>query len=243
MQQSFDHTQQITTITFFRFEGRHAFWMFGQMQLALPEFRKVDGLKFFKLMGSGAKNGFSRMININVYALIGVWESEEKASLYFGKSAHFSMFSSRSSEIWTVYMRNAKAHGLWSGTNPFGDFTPYEGGPIAVITRATIKLRHLQRFWKRVPAVSAGLEDRNAAVFSIGIGEYPWIMQATFSIWQDQVSMQDYAYRSKLHQEVIRQTREWGWYKEELFANFIPYKSTGSWNGENPLLKLLRQEG
>lgn len=227
--------QQTCTFTLFRFEGRERLWIFAQMQRSLPDFARVSGLKFFKLMGSGGKNGFSRMINPNVYVLHGVWDSEADAQNYFQISDHFKEFKNRASEIYTIFMRTTKAHGTWSGSNPYDINFPAESGKIAVITRAKIKLRYLPKFWKYVPILSRKLEDQHGSIFSIGIGEYPWFMQATFSIWDDIDSMKAYAYQSKLHTEVIRKTRELGWYSEDLFANFTPYRAEGTWDGINLL--------
>ncbi|MFN4121858.1 MAG: DUF3291 domain-containing protein [Flavobacteriales bacterium] len=229
------NNHQITTITVFRFSGLQVFWMLSQMQLALSGLKKTKGLKFFKLMGSGGKSGFSIQPNFNSYALMAVWKSEADAERYFNTSKQFANFKTRSAEYWTVYMMNAKAHGLWSGMKPFEDFQPYQGGLMAVITRATIKTKYLRRFWSYVPKVSDNLKDHDGLLFSIGIGEYPLFMQATFSVWEDRSYMKQYAYKSKLHSEVVKKTRELGWYKEELFANFIPYRSEGSWNGTQPL--------
>jgi heme-degrading monooxygenase HmoA len=237
-----DQNHQVITFTLFRFEGRQAFWIFGQMQKSTKDFKKVSGLEFFKLMGSGGKNGFSKMLNVNVYALLAVWESEQAATNYFDKSQHFSEFQVRASEFWTTYMNTCRSHGKWSGINPFETIRPYQSGPIAVITRARIKLRFLRKFWSYVPSVSKNMDDRVGSIFSTGIGEYPWLMQATFSLWEDEESMRNYAYRSKSHSEVIQKTRELGWYSEELFANFVPYQSEGSWDGENPLLSLITKQ-
>ncbi|MCH6199517.1 spheroidene monooxygenase [Aquiflexum sp. LQ15W] len=231
--------QQVITFTLFRFEGRQAFWIFGQMQKSIKDYKAVQGLEFFKLMGSGGKNGFSKMLNVNVYALLAVWESEQSASSYFEESAHFSGFQKRATEFWNIFMNTSKAHGKWSGKNPFETIQPYESGPIAVITRARIKFRFLRKFWSYVPAVSKNMDDRDGSIFSVGIGEYPWLMQATFSLWEDEESMRNYAYRSKFHREVIQKTRALGWYSEELFANFVPYKTVGSWEGANPLRPLM----
>ncbi|MFC3414512.1 spheroidene monooxygenase [Algoriphagus hitonicola] len=165
--------RQIITFTLFRFEGRHAFWIFRQMGKSIKQFKKVEGLEFFKLMGSGGKNGFSKMLNVNVYALLGVWESEEAAATYFEQSDHFLEFKSRAKEIWTIYMNTSKAHGKWSGINPFHPNHPYESGPVAVITRARIKFRFLRKFWSYVPSVSKNLDERDGSIFSIGIGDIP----------------------------------------------------------------------
>lgn len=239
MELSLDTNKQVVTFTLFRFEGKQAFWIFGQMQKSIKDFKAVPGLEFFKLMGSGGKNGFSKMLNVNVYALLGVWVSEQAAASYFDESKHFSSFQRRASEYWTIYMNTCKVHGKWSGLNPFQTTQPYQTGPMAVITRARIKFRFLRKFWSYVPAVSKNMDDRDGSIFSVGIGEYPWLMQATFSLWEDEESMRNYAYRSKLHKEVIQKTRELGWYSEELFANFVPYKTVGSWESENPLMHLM----
>lgn len=223
--------QQICTFTLFRFEGINMLWIFAQMQRALPKFTQVQGLKFFKLMGSGGNNGFSRILNPNVYVFHGVWNSEEDAQKYFQQSAHFNEFKSRATEVYTVFMRATKSSGSWSGANPYDQTFPIQDGKIAVITRAKIKLRYLPKFWNYVPKLSRKLEDQDGSIFSIGIGEYPWFMQATFSLWKDLDSMKAYAYQSDLHTKVIRKTRELGWYSEDLFANFSPYHTEGTWTG------------
>jgi heme-degrading monooxygenase HmoA len=228
-------SQEICTFTLFRFERKEMLWIFAQMQTSLPKFSQIQGLKFFKLMGSGGKKGFSKILNPAVYAFHGVWKSEEDAENYFKRSTHFKEFKIRASEIFTVFMRTTKSHGLWSGLNPYSQTFPYQEGKIAVITRARIKMRYVPKFWSYVPTVSDSLEKQPGSIFSIGIGEYPWFMQATFSLWEDTASMQNFAYENKLHAEVIRKTRELGWYKEELFANFSPYRSKGTWNGTNLL--------
>lgn len=220
---------QISTVTLLRFQGRNAFWIFGQMQKSEKKFDQVPGLSFYKLMGSGGKNGFSKMLNVNVYALHCVWESEQHATTFFEESDTFSEFKIKSTELYTVYLKATKAHGLWDGTNPYKMQTSDSDGPIVVITRARIKLRFLLRFWRHVPLLGKKVDQAEGSIFSIGIGEYPWFMQATFSIWESYEAMRAYAYGSRLHMEVVKKTRDLGWYSEELFANFTPFKEDGSW--------------
>jgi hypothetical protein len=225
------NSKEITTITFFKFTGFEAYWGFVQMQRAILKLKKVPGLRFFKYMGSGGKNGFSKTINFNVYTLLCVWESEIAAEEYFRESPQFSKFLQNSDEYWTIYMKAVKARGLWSGVNPFDNVLPYEGGPIAVITRARIKWKYLFNFWKYVRPVSADLDKQEGLIFAIGIGEYPWFMQATFSVWENYEAVKAYAYQTPLHAEVVKKTHQLGWYAEEMFANFVPYRRTGSWSG------------
>jgi hypothetical protein len=227
---------QVSSMTLLRFQGKETFWIFSQMQKAPKKLDNVPGLRFFKLMGSGGKNGFSKMLNFNVYALHCVWDSENQANDFFERSDVFAEFEDRTTELYTIFMKAIKAHGSWSGTNPYETQSLTYSGPMAVITRARIKFRYLWKFWQHVPSLGKKVDQVKGSIFSVGIGEYPWFMQATFSVWETYEAMYDYAYGNPLHLEVIRKTRELGWYAEELFANFVPYRTVGSW--KNLELKL-----
>lgn len=87
------------------------------------------------------------------------------------------------------------------------------------------------------PPPAAPIQGREGLLFAIGIGEVPIVQQATFSLWENSRLMQQYAYRSPHHKEVVKRTRELGWYKEELFARFHPYRSEGEWDGDGTPLK------
>lgn len=228
----------ITTITFFRYDTLPARWRaFRRMGLAGAQLEHVEGLQFSKMLGSGAGNGFSIWPNFSVYGLLCVWEKEEAASHFFNAHSLFEEYRRQCAGWWTTYMRAAKAHGEWEGRQPFPINETYdEHRLVGVITRATIRGRRLWRFWSFVPAVSRSMSDQAGRLFSIGIGELPLVQQATFSIWENSGAMKAYAYRSREHQEAIRRTRQLGWYKEELFARFHPYRAEGEWaDGGTPL--------
>lgn len=216
-----------------RYEGvANRWWAFQQMGLSPFLFQDVPGLKMSKLMGSGGGNGFSIRPNLGAYALLMLWESEAAAQQFFTNNPWWQRAIQHNSQHHTTYMRTIMAHGQWAGKNPFDAAVPFDAEqPVAVITRATIKLRHLVGFWRYVPRVSAQAKDRPGQMLSIGIGEWPLFMQATFSIWSSANAMMDYAYRHPYHKEVVQKTRELGWYKEELFARFQVIGTTGTWEG------------
>ena len=210
------------------------------MQFAHGHLRNIPGLRFYKLLGTGAGNGFSLWPDFSVYAFLAVWEDEKHAGDFMRESVLFRKYRRRSAEIWTFYMKVPRSHGYWSGQEPFiPQELPLPGNTLGIITRATIDRKHLRKFWKHVPVASAALRDREGLVISFGIGEVPVIQMATFSLWKDEASMQEYAYRQQGHLEAIKKTREFNWYTEELFARFRPVKTEGTWGGTDPLSGLL----
>ena len=225
---------QITTSSFFKVESfSNKWWAFKQMQLGIKSLKGVRGLTFFKLLGSGAKNGFSAMPNFGTYVLFCVWESEENAQAFFKENPVFHAYQKRSVEQLNVYLYSAESNGTWDGFQPFmKNATLALVKPVLVLTRARIHFRKLWSFWSRVGKVSQRLEGYKGVILSIGVGEWPLIQQATLSIWQTQSEMLDYAYKNQKHKEVVMLTRKLKWYKEEMFARFVPYKFEGSWEGK-----------
>jgi len=211
---------QVVTITFFNYEGISQKWKaLTNMGLLPRKIASTPGLSFFKLMGSG-KDGFSIKPNWGTYSLLAIWKNRNAAENYF-QSPLFAKQKAQCTAHTTHYLRAYQAHGLWDGKQPFtlnGNEDPKK--PIGVLTRATIKTKHLVNFWKDVPQVSQSIMQKEGRRFSIGIGELPLVMQATFSIWDSAEQMMDFAYKSKYHREVVAKTRKLGWYKEEMFARF-----------------------
>ncbi|MBC7413215.1 MAG: DUF3291 domain-containing protein [Bacteroidia bacterium] len=226
---------QITTCTFFKLESfSNKFWAFAQMQLGHAHLKNIDGLVFYKLLGSGAENGFSSIPNFGTYALLCIWDSEAKANTFFENNSFYKKYKSKSSESFTVFANAAEAHGKWDKKQPFiSTATLALDKPVMVLTRASIRISKLISFWRKVGNVSKSLEEYKGLVLSIGVGEWPLIQQATVSIWKTQAEMIDYAYKNEKHKEVVRLTRKLNWYKEEMFARFSPYKFVGFWNGKN----------
>lgn len=226
---------QITTCSFFKVKGfSNKWWAFKQMQLGIDALNNIDGLTFYKLLGSGAKTGFSIVPNFGTYVLFCVWESEEKASDFFKENAFFKTYQKKSTEVLTVYLHAAKAHGTWGGIQPFTINSELASDkPVVVLTRARIHFKKLFSFWSKVRKVSRSLDDYDGVVLSIGVGEWPLIQQATISIWRTEAEMLDYAYKNEIHKEVVILSRKLKWYKEEMFARFVPYKSEGLWEGKN----------
>ena len=228
---------QITNITLIKYRGFwRKIWAFGMMQFAQSPLKKVDGLQFYKLWGSGKEN-FTPLPDWSVYALLQIWDKEESARTFFSSSELYSIYHRRTEEHWTLYLKSIISRGAWSGSNPFRKSTDLdaENPFIVAITRATIKFRLLYRFWKYVPHSQGNLGTNKGLIYTKGFGEVPIKQMATFSVWRDKGSLDQFAYQNKPHVGAIRNTRTLDWYKEELFSRFQPYRSQGTWNGKNPL--------
>lgn len=226
---------QITTCSFFKLESfSNKWWAFKQMQIGSKSLKEVNGLSFFRLLGSGSKKGFSSIPNFGTYVLFCVWNSEKSARDFFVEHPFFKAYEKRSSEKFTVYLNAAESHGRWGGVQPFVKSAVLASDmPVLVLTRARIHFRKLWSFWSKVGSVSQSLTGYKGLVLSIGIGEWPLIEQATLSVWKTQAEMLDFAYKNTHHKEVVLLTRKLNWYKEELFARFVPYKLEGFWDGKN----------
>lgn len=233
---------QIATLSFFKYNTfRQKTWAFGMMQFAHEPMQKVHGLSFYKLMGSGKGLGFNPWPDWTTYATLQIWEDKKYADEYL-KTELFDRYCRNSEEQWVIYMEHLTSKGTWSGTNPFLTTAEIENDePVAVITRATIKWQEMRRFWGYVPTAQTGIEGNPALIFTKGIGEAPFRQMATFSIWQSQTALKEFAYQRKEHSKAIQMTKKYDWYKEEMFARFKIIDSFGSWSGVD--LQNLRLQG
>lgn len=203
------------------------------MGTAQRPLQRVPGLRFQKLLGSGA-GGFGALPNLRRYGFMAVWEEPEAAQEFFAAHPLWQQYQQRTQEIWTAQLLPVKSHGLWDGVNPFdyqAETTAAENGPLAVLTRASIRWQKTPRFWRYVAPTSATIADAPGVQAAIGLGELPVVRQATFSLWESQQTMQEYAYRSEKHKQVIQLTRQEKWYGEELFARFRVVHTEGTWDG------------
>lgn len=226
-----------------RFSDAARWWMLPQMGLARPTLGRTAGLRFWKLLGTGHGSGFSLRPNWNCYGVIGVWDKDDAAQHFLHRSTWMQEVRRRADEVWTAFLQPTHSRGLWSGVNPFTPTVPQpSAGPIIVLTRATIRLSKLRAFWSAVPSTSDVLDGHTGLILSVGVGEAPFGRQATFSIWRDEQAIRDYARKKQAHAEVIRRTRDEGWYAEELFARFVAVNSEGTWAGGDPL-KSVKSKG
>ncbi len=193
-------------------------------------------ISFWKLLGCGKNGTFDKNPDWQQWGLLCCWKNREDFEKFYANGFIPKWWKIFAKEQWLLLLKPVESHGFWSNKKPFDsgnekNFT----GKVGVLTRATININKLSRFWENVPNVANTMADAPGFITSVGIGEAPLFMQATFSVWDDLESVKNFAYRSKQHAEVIKLTRKEKWYKEELFARFNILESRGTLNGHDPL--------
>ncbi|MEZ5185874.1 MAG: hypothetical protein R2720_09015 [Candidatus Nanopelagicales bacterium] len=192
-----------------------ALWRMARDPRAL---RRLDGIEFHKSLGVGAGRRFTVAdADLRQWALLTCWTSSDAA---------LRPVLRRWQRLATSHTRFTlgpiSSQGRWSGREPFSAdpaLSAWEG-PVAAITRARVRSLQWRTFQAAVPAVASTLDHQPGLLYRIGIGEAPIGLQGTFSVWRDAGAMTDFAYRLPAHRAVIDQTRQTGWYAEELFARF-----------------------
>lgn len=226
----------IVSLTIVRY--RKAFIPFALLAMGMLRLPMLFQQKcsFHKLMGSGKNGTFDFHPDWQQWALLAVWEDEESFNHFNQNSFISKWWKQVGQEKWTVLLEPLQSHGKWDKKEPFGkpNSTDYEG-PVAVLTRATINLNRLKTFWHNAAKIAKIMTAAPGYITSIGVGEDPFLHQATVSFWTDMEAVKGFAYRLPEHVEVIKKTRRENWYNEELFARFIPIKAWGTIRGKNPL--------
>ncbi|HEX4817770.1 MAG TPA: spheroidene monooxygenase [Nonomuraea sp.] len=203
-----------------------------------PLLRHTGGLLFWRLLGTGRGRAMSLGADLRRWALFAVWRQEDDLDAFLRASPVAARWRAEASERWQVRLARVASRGAWSGRDPFAAVPAGRDGgegPVAVLTRASIRPGRLVAFYRSVPAVDDLLRRQDGCLASIGMGEWPLARQATFSLWRDRRSVRAFAYQGEAHQRVVERVRAHGWYAEELFARFTPYASEGTWDGADPL--------
>ncbi|MEI7442486.1 MAG: monooxygenase [Actinomycetes bacterium] len=225
-------TKQLVVLDTWTVAPKHVARAFMYMGLHRRPMRKVAGLSFWKLLGTGSGRTFTmRDANPKQWAVLTVWANHDDYKT-FTTSKMFKAWQSIATGSAHAELEPLSTKGTWAGQTPFipEDVTRWTG-PTAALTRARIKPRWWISFWRSVPPVSIDLHNTAGLLATLGIGEAPVGLQGTFSIWQNTDAITQFASRQAPHQAVVARTHQTGWYAEELFARFKVLTMSGTLDG------------
>jgi hypothetical protein len=208
---------------------RHAGPITALRRLGTDRLRRPSGLVFRRLLGTGRGADAGPSADLRRTAMFAVWERETDLERYVATPR------ARIVERYDVRLRVIGGHGSWGGVDVLDAVSPGGShGPVAVLTRASVRPGAWRAFRAASRDVSAELRAADGMLAALGVGELPVGRLGTFSLWRDLDHALAFAAAPE-HRETIRRTRAERWYREELFARFAPYGSSGTWDGRDPL--------
>ena len=181
----------------------------------------------FRLMGCGGGDGFSVLPDPRTYCLMSALP-DPADDQRLRQSRFYRRIAGPSQAQLHIELQPISGHGTWDGREPFH----YSGervtdGPLAVLTHARVRAKHMRSFWRAVPQIRQHLRQAPGCLFHIGFGEGPLRTLATFSVWQNIDEMRAFAYHQSPHHQTLRAARTEAWLSESIFARFRVVNLTG----------------
>lgn len=208
---------------------QHRLWGYARFVIGRFVMRGVPGLVMSKVMGSGDGGGFGLKPSSSRQALFGLFATEDDADKFL-ESPIAQAYEQRAQEFCSAKLRAYSCKGAWSGQSIAVTADTPENGPIATLTRASIRPFSALRFWRMQPASEVSLNAASGCLLATGVGEAPFFRQATFSLWVNVEAMNAYA-RGGAHLAAIQAANAGGFFSESMFARFVPLSLVGSWRG------------
>jgi len=205
-------------------------WGWAQIVRGPAALRGTAGLCFGKVMGSGYEGGFGLTPSASRQGLFVVFASDADAVRFLAEAPLVHAYRRRSRELLTLRLAPYSVRGSWNGRTLAPRAAAPASGPIAALTRGSIRPAAAARFWRHAPPSQAALEAARGCLLAVGLGEAPLLRQATFSLWDSLDSMNAYA-RHGPHQAAIQAAREQRFFSESMFVRFVPLEVRGTWKG------------
>jgi heme-degrading monooxygenase HmoA len=205
-------------------------WGWSRIVLGPRALRSVPCLRFAKVLGSGYEGGFGLRPSSSRQGLFAVFSNLSAAEEFVGYSELVATYRQRARELCVIKLKAWSCRGSWDGAQLSASATAPAVGRIAALTRASIHLHKAPAFWRYAPAAQASLESAQGVQLAVGLGEAPFLRQATFSIWDTVDAMDAYA-RSGAHLDAIRAAATNQYFSESMFVRFVPLSIAGTWKG------------
>lgn len=207
-------------------------WGYGRFVFGRAALRRQPGVRFAKILGSGFDGGFGLKPSASRQGLLCLFDDPGQASAFLDASALVQAYRDHAREYLEVRLRPYSCRGSWDGVRFEPGVPPPLHGPIAGLTRASIRPSLARQFWSKAPPAERSLAAAHGCLLAAGLGEAPLLRQATFTVWDSLASMDGYA-RTGAHMEAIRAARDGNYFSESMFVRFVPEGLRGTWKGRS----------
>jgi hypothetical protein len=223
----------LATFTLARFDRGRVPALLATVPLERLWLRRRSGLAWGRHLGT-ASGGRTLGADPSRWAWFCAWDDEAAATRIHDEIE--ARLHPR--EMATLSLRTTRARGRWAGRElddtTAGQAGAPDAGPLVVLTRARVRATRWRPFTGAVPPIDADLATAPGLLRSVGVGEWPILVQGTLSVWEDARAMTAFA-RTRAHRDAVRRTADERWYAEELFARFSVEQVRGTWEGAPPL--------
>lgn len=217
---------------------QHRAWGWLQLVRGSSGLDAPPGLRFSKVMGSGQGGGFGLRPSASHQGLVCVF-SDRGSAQRFCSQAGARAFIDRAREYWMGMLDVTSSRGAWDqhawAVCPDHDKVDATSsvagaGPVASLTRASIRPASVMAFWRHAPAAQADLAAASGCELAVGLGEAPVVRQCTFSLWEDEASMVRYAHTGA-HRRAIASAYRHEFFSESMFVRMRVLAMEGVWQG------------
>lgn len=192
----------------------------------------VPGMRFARVMGSGHQGGFGLRPGLDCQGVFALFDTLEQADRFAFDSEQAQGYRSRCIEHFGITLQASSCRGSWSGARLEALAPPDAAAPVAVLTRAAIRPSRMLSFWRHSPPSERDLAQAQGCRLAVGVGEAPLLRQATFSLWDSPQALEAYAWHGA-HGRAIRASWQQGFFREWMFARFVPQRLQGRWRGRD----------
>ena len=208
-------------------------WGFSRYILGKRPFHNILGLQFCKVLGSGMNGGFSTTPSLTKQGFFCVFDSADNAARFRESSLIVKAYENHAHEFFTATVKAYSSRGSWSGfAMSCSDPNPPIQGPIASLTRASIRPSKAVAFWKKAKPAEEAIVYASGKILTAGVGEAPYFRQATFTIWDNAQCLEQYAQQGA-HLAAIKAAYGEAYFSESMFTRFKVIQARGVWQGKN----------
>jgi len=155
-------------------------WGWSRIVIGPRALQGIPGLLFSKVLGSGFEGGFDLRPSRSRQGVFALFESFQAAQDFTVRSPLVQAYQNRSDEFCCVTLKTWSCRGSWDGISLQVACDPPVQGPVAALTRASIKFSKAHAFWRHAPPSQAALEGVDGCQLAVGLGEAPFFSTSYF---------------------------------------------------------------